>query len=190
MQISLRKAAALQVAINDAVKALNLAHEVTINEFQDAETEISRVATEFKTSLDRRQALLSTLYEIRSAVANANHSAEINDRLAAVARLEKDIQFFNGFASKAVRQSAEVVEGKLNKLRNRKEESRSSLYGYNDTVDTTVFTREDLDGFRRTVAAAKKAKQKLQDELLEANVRTQIELGAVAETVLKQEGLI
>jgi hypothetical protein len=36
----------------------------------------------------------------------------------------------------------------------------------------------------------KKAKQKLQDELLEINVRTEIELSADAVTVLTAEGLL
>ena len=79
----------------------------------------------------------------------------------------------------------------MDKLRNDKSDSsRRSIYGYNDTVDTSVFTKEDLDGFRREVARAKKAKQKLQDEILELNVQTVIQLSEKTVATLQAEGLL
>jgi hypothetical protein len=51
-----------------------------------------------------------------------------------------------------------------------------------------VLTAEDLKSFRTEAAAAKKAKQKLQDELLEINVRTEIDVADV--DFLTAEGLI
>jgi uncharacterized protein YdcH (DUF465 family) len=57
-----------------------------------------------------------------------------------------------------------------------KEESR--LYGRFDTLDTGIFTKEEIEGFKRSVADLKRQKQKLQDTLLELNVRTEIELSA------------
>jgi hypothetical protein len=51
-----------------------------------------------------------------------------------------------------------------------------------------VLTAEDLRGFRTAAATAKKAKQKLQDELLEINVRTEINVADV--DFLTAEGLI
>jgi len=59
-----------------------------------------------------------------------------------------------------------------------------------DTVTSSVFDRTDLEGFRRAVAAAKKQKQKIQDELLEANVRNEVELSAATVAVLTTEGLL
>jgi hypothetical protein len=47
-----------------------------------------------------------------------------------------------------------------------------------------------LDAFRKSVAKAKKAKQKLQDEILELNVQTVIQLSDKAVTMLQAEGLI
>jgi hypothetical protein len=191
MNISLRKASAIQNSINDTVKSIEFEATVKINEFQDAEQEIARVAETFKSNLTRRTALIDSLYEIRKAVGEANTQVGVVNRLADVAHLEKQIQFYNGLAGKGVRESAVVVAGRLDKIRNDKgEHRRSSIYGYSDTVDTTVFTKEDLDGFRRVVATAKKQKQKLQDEILELNVRTEIKLSAQAEATLQAEGLI
>lgn len=190
MEITLRKASALQNAINDAVKGITLVPSIRINEFQNAEAEVSKAAQEFNANVFRRVALTDVLYEIRKAVSRANAQAGVNDKLADVAQLEKDVQFFTGLAGNDVREDAVVLEGKLNKIRNRKEESRASIYGMGEDVSTSVLERKDVDLFRAKAAEAKKAKQKLQDELLELNVRTTITLSGKAVDVLKHEDLI
>lgn len=190
MNITLRKANAIQISINDALKGISFETQVKINEFQDAEAEIARVASELKTNLTRRDALNEALYEIRKSVSGANTHSGIDTRLADVANLEKQIQFYNGLAGKTVRESEAVVAGRLDKIRNDKSDNRRSIYGYNDTVDTSVLTREDLEGFRRQVAKIKKSKQKVQDEILELNVQTTIELSTAAEATLAGEGLL
>ncbi len=190
MNISLRKANALQNSINETIKGLDFDVLVKINEFQDAETEISKAANAVKTNIQRRNSLNSALYEIRKSVSGANTQVSIDNRLADVAHLEKQIQFYNGLAGNKVRESEKVIAGRLDKIRNDKGENRRSIYGYNDTVDTTVFTKEDLDGFRKEVAKAKKAKQKLQDEILELNVQTLITLSADTQSILQAEGLL
>ena len=190
MKISLRKASALQNSINDLVKGLDFEVQVKINEFQVSEQEISRVATALCKNLERRENLLTALYQVRKAVSKANSEAGIDSKLADVALLEKQIQFYTGLAGNKVRDSHAVVEGRLEKIRNDKSESRRTLYGYNDTVDTTVLNQEDLDGFRQRAAEAKKAKQKLQDEILELNVQTQITVDEQNVKALQAEGLI
>jgi hypothetical protein len=191
MNISLRKANALQNSINDTVKGLQFETTVKINEFQEAEQEIAKAASALCENLTRRDALVDTLYEIRKSVSGANTQVGIDSRLADVAHLEKQIQFYNGLAGNKVRESEKVVAGRLDKIRNDKSESsRRSIYGYSDTVDTSVLLKEDLDGFRKSVAKAKKAKQKLQDEILELNVQTVIQLSDKAVTMLQAEGLL
>jgi hypothetical protein len=186
MKITLRKANALQLAIGEAVKNIDIKTDVKINEFQDGETEIARVATEFQANLARRTQLMDAMYEIRKAVSVANSAAGVDVKLADVAQLEKQVQFYNGLAGKTVRDSADVVAGKLKRLS--EVEAKSRMYGYGDTVDTSVLTAEDIKSFRTAAATAKKAKQKLQDELLEINVRTEIEVANV--DFLTAEGLL
>ena len=188
MKITLRKANALQLAIGEAVKNVDVKTDVKINEFQEGEIEIARVAAEFKANMARRTQLMDAMYAIRKAVSVANSAAGVDVKLADVAQLEKQVQFYNGLAAKAVRESEKVVEGQLAKLRDSKDDTRRSIYGYASTVDTSVLTAEDLKSFRTAVANAKKAKQKLQDELLEINVRTEIEVADV--DFLTSEGLL
>jgi hypothetical protein len=190
MKITLRKANALQLAIGEAVKNISVETDVKINEFQNGEAEILRVAAEFQENLVRRDRLVEAMYEIRKSVSVANSAAGVDDKLADVARFEKHLQFYNGLAGKKVREDAVVVAGQLTKLRESKDDSRRSIYGYASTVDTSVLTAEDIRGFRTAAATAKKAKQKLQDELLEINVRTEITLAQDTVQFLTAEGLI
>ena len=191
MNISLRKASAFQASINDALKSISFETQVKINEFQDAEQEVARTNKELVENIRRRDALQTALYEIRKSVSGANTQVGIDNRLADVAHLEKEIQFYNGLASNKVRESEKVIAGRLEKLRNDKgEHRRASIYGYSDTVDTSVLVKEDIDSFRRMVAKAKKSKQKLQDDILELNVQTVIQLSEKTVATLQAEGLI
>jgi hypothetical protein len=190
MNISLRKASIIQNNINDAVKSIKIDAQIKLNEFQDSEQVISQSAAELCNNLIRWDGLVSALYEIRKSVGAANSQAGIDNRLADVAHLEKQIQFYSGLAGNAVREDNKVLVGRLDKIRNGKDEHRRSIYGYADTVDTSVFTNADLDGFRRVVSKAKKDKQKLQDEILELNVQTTIQLTDTVVKTLQAEGLI
>jgi hypothetical protein len=190
MKINLRKANALQLSIQDTIKSIKFDTEVKINEFQVAEDEITRLRNDFAAKQERHRGLLNSLYDIRKAVSQANSAQGVDIKLADVALMDKKIQYLAELAGKTVRDSVEVVSGKMEKLRNRKEDTRSLYYGHDATVDTSIFTQEDIAGFRIAVSMGKKAKQKLQDELLEINVRTEIEISADVVTVLTTEGLL
>lgn len=174
MNITLRKANAVQLAINEMIKGLTFETSVQLNEFEDPSAQIAAVRDTFDTHFATRTKLVGALYEIRKAVARANADAGINDMLAEVAMLEKELQFNNTFASKTARLSDAVIAGKMEKIKGMKEESR--LYGRYDTVDTGIFRKDEIEVFKSNVADLKRQKQKLQDALLELNVQTEIEL--------------
>ena len=190
MNISLRKANAVQNSINDAIKSIDLKTEITINEFQNPENEIAVAASKIRSDIARRNSLFTTLYEIRKAVSTANHTAGIDSRLADIAHLEKQIQNFSALSGKEVAESMDVVKGKLSKIKERPADARASIYGYNDSVSTSVLAAADIASFKAQVSTAKKAKQKLQDEVLELNIRTEIALSEQTVQTLTQEGLV
>jgi hypothetical protein len=190
MKINLRKANALQLSVQEAIKSIKFDTDVKINEFQVAEDEIAKARDAFAAKQERHRGLLNSLYDIRKAVSRANSAQGVDVKLADVALMDKKIQYLADLAGKTVRESVEVVAGKMDRLRNRKEDTRNLYYGHDASVDTSIFTQEDIAGFRTAVSMGKKAKQKLQDELLDINVRTEIELGADAVTVLTAEGLL
>ena len=190
MKISLRKANALQNSINEAIKNIRLDSEIRINEFQNAEVEWARAHTEFHTNLTRKLNLTNALYAIRKEVAIGNVAASIDIRLTEVANIEKNIQIYTDAANKPEREDAVVLNGKLEKIRNQPDTTRASLYGRHDEVETGVVTESDISDFRKFLAEAKKAKQRLQDQILEANVRTEITLDQATVDLLTAEGLL
>jgi hypothetical protein len=189
MNITLRKANAIQNSINDVIKSIQVNGIVSINEFQNAEDLISARAKEAVAAYERKMDLTNALYSIRGAVAGANGTAGIDSRLTEVARLDKAIAMAKEMSELTVRTEANVITGKLDKIKNRKEESRS-IYGREDEVNTGVLTQATVDQFKTSVLKLKKSKQKLQDEILELNVRTEITLSEQAVAVLSREGLL
>lgn len=187
MKVTLRKANVIQASINEALKGLEFSDTVSINEFQNAQDVLTTANARFIENVLRRQLLLDALYDIRTQVGEANHKANIDGRLAEVARLEKDIQFFAKFAASRVHEDPQVIAGKLSKIRNRKDES---YYGRDEFVITAILAVDQVEKFKATVADLKKRKQKLQDELLEANVRTEIELSATTVSTLTKENIL
>ncbi len=189
MNISLRKASALQNSINDAIKGIDLKGQVTLTEFHAPVMEIDKATTAFKTNLDRRDSLVVALYYIRKQVSASNNAAGVDEKLTEIAYLDKQIQNYTALSVNEVREQEAVVLGKLDKIKNRKEDTRS-IYGFENTVATSVFTEADIKSFKAYVNGAKKAKQKLQDEVLELNVRTEIFLNAETVQTLTSEALL
>jgi len=173
MKLTLRKANAIQAAINEMIKGLDLSTTVTLNEFEDTEEQIQTVRDRFWTHAATRSKLVMALYEIRAKVAGANAAAGINDMLANVAHLEKEIGFYNMLASKGAQTALRVLNGQLKKLAEVKDEG----FGYSRRdVVTSIFSEDEINDFKRMAADKKRQKQSLQDTLLELNVQTEIEL--------------
>ena len=189
MKITLRKANALQNSINEALRHIDVKTKVSLNEFQDAEGVLAVSAAEAKKNIERKVSLTNALYDIRGGVGYVNHTAGVDEKLTEIARIEKQIQLYSAYVGVEVREAATVIAGKLEKIRAGKDERRS-IYGYGDTVDTGVFSADDIAGFKAVVANLKKQKQALQDAVLEANVRNEVVLKQVTVDTLTAENLL
>ncbi len=191
MQISLRKANAVQAGINDAIKGIKIETALELNEFQDVVAELKKANDALFTNDSRRQRLLLSLYNIRGLVGTANAQSGIDLKLATAAFIEKRIAQLDELAKLAAVTDLAVIHGKLEKIRNDKSEtSRSRIYGYNDTVSTTVISQEQIDQIKTEIQNLKKQKQKLSDEILELNIKTEIPLSDDVVKTLTDEGLI
>lgn len=192
MKITLRKASALQNAIQEAVKNIDVTVKVELNEFERPDVALSTANLKLISADQRRTALTKALYTIRAQVGTANAECGINERLAKAAYVDKRIGQLTGLVgTEAVQDSMTVIEGKLEKLKApASENSRRSIYGYSDTVGTGVLSQAQVDAFKAEQLALKKDKQKLNDEVLELNVRTEIALSDETVAVLTSEGLV
>lgn len=190
MNLSLRKANAIQNLINDLLKNITIVDTVNLNEFEDAEALIAGKAQESVNAFQRQVNLIEALYDIRSNVASANNATGITEMLTKIARLDKLIAANQKMAERTVRTSAEVISGKLTKIRNTKEDGRFSMYDRYNEISTGVATESNNEVYKRLVADHKREKQRLQDAVLEANVRNEIIIDAMTENTLRTEGLI
>lgn len=191
MNISLRKASALQNSINDAIKAIKIETTVELNEFQDSQAVLLKANETLFANDARRQRLLLALYNIRGLVGTANAQCGIDLKLATAAFVDKRVGQLEEFAKLEAVTDIAIINGKLEKIKNDKGEGRvSRIYGYNDTVSTTVIGREQIDAVNAEIKNLKKQKQKLNDEILELNIKTEVPLSEDVVKTLQTEGLI
>lgn len=172
MQITLRKANAVQTAINEAIKGLDLSTNVTLNEFEGVQDQIDAVRERFWKDSETRTGLVMALYQIRAKVAQANAASGINDHLARIAYLDKQINHNTILAGKNVQTSLRVLNGQISK----DAEAKSDVYYGRQATTTSIFTQQEIESFKHAAADYKREKQKLQDILLELNIQTKIEL--------------
>lgn len=193
MDISLRKAAALQLSIGEALKELPLDTSLTVSIYdQDPEAKISAKATTWASAMTRRAGLLDALYGVRVRMGAANQSAGVNDRLAELARLERDVQLYTQLARQEPREAPEILSARTERLRTR-EPAPTARFGGSEpqeTVEAGIFGQGDIDGFRSELRRLTRRRQTLKDELLELNASTRIGLDPAIVATLEKEELI
>ena len=190
MNITLRKASALQNSIQEYIKGIEIKLTATLNEFEDAETTLSALNNRLLAADEHRNKLTNTLYRVRSLVGIANATSGISDKLAECAFIDKRIGHMTALAGSDVQDSLAVINGKLDKLRNDNSDNRHRIYGYTDTVTVGVLREDQITAYKGIVLQLKKQKQKLNDEILELNVRTEITLSEDLLAPLKEVGLV
>lgn len=190
MNISLRKANTIQNSIQESIKSIDIVTVIDINEFQDHEQELKRANDELFNNDARRQKLLLTLYNIRGLVSAANSQSGIDLNLTKAAFIDKRISQLEEISRSKPMGDLTVIKGKLDKIRTRSDDGKSSLYGREETVSTSVLTKEQLSQARAEIVNLKKQKQQINDEVLEANIKTEIPLSEDIVNLLKAEGII
>lgn len=187
MKLTLRKANAIQSVINDELKSLDLDTSITLNEFEGLTDQIGTARDNFFKNAAKRTNFTVALYEIRSEVAKANASVGINDMLSSVAYFEKQIGHYTRLASRGPQTALRVLLGQIKKIADIKEDGYG--HGRRDTI-TSIFTEEEIEQFIKNVSNFKREKQKLKDQLLELNIRTEIELSKGTAEFLVNAGIL
>jgi hypothetical protein len=190
MNITLRKANALQNSITETMRGIEIKTHIDINEFQSVEEELQRANNTLMINDGRRQKLLLAVYNIRGLVATANASSGIDLALTKAAFIDKRISQLEELASVSSITALDVIKGKLDKIKNRKDDARSSLYGRDDVVTTSIVAAEQIEQAKNEIKNLKKQKQKINDEVLELNIKTEIPLSEDVVATLTAEGLI
>jgi hypothetical protein len=189
MNITLRKANAIQNSIQETIRGIEIKTHIDINEFQDAAAELQTANNTLFANDTRRQRLLLALYNIRGLVGAANAQSGIDTKLATAAFVDKRVSQLEELAQTKPVTTLEVINGRLEKIRNRKDEGRG-IYSRDESVSTSVIAEGQLNQIRAEIKNLKKQKQKINDEILELNIKTEIPLNEDVVDTLKVEGLI
>lgn len=190
MNISLRKANAVQNSIQETLRSINVKTSIDINEFQSVEQELQRANSEVFVNDSRRQKLLLAVYNIRGLVGSANAASGIDLKLTTAAFVDKRVAQLEELAKVLPVTELAVLNGKLDKIKKSPAESRSRLYGVEETVSTTVISAEQIAQVKAEISNLKKQKQKINDEVLELNIKTEVPLSEDVVATLTAEGLI
>ena len=194
MQITLRKANAVQSEIRKAIAAKNVSDTVSITEFTtNVDGVLNKAMDDFATDVTRKVALNTALFNIRKSVAQVNASVGISDILADVELIDAKMAVYSAVSTKDVAKSLNEITARIEKIKTAPADvtSRSAIYGdrYNN-VETSVVGQSLLDVSKDIVKQLKREKQTLQDKLLTLNVNKTIDIHQVDEMVLKIEGII
>lgn len=191
MHITLRKAASLQLALQEAARKIALKDQISISQYQDHTAVLEQAVNDLRANVARKLGINTAVYEIRKLVSQANSRAGIDTRLGELASVTQSISILEGLVAHGVREEDVVIAGKLNKLRSAPVDSRSSLYGMgSESVEAYVMPKEDHENYRALLAGLKRDKQRLQDQLLELNVSTTINLPKEVVDILETERLV
>jgi hypothetical protein len=191
-KLNLRKAAATQTILQDLLKSINVANSIELNEFQDPATAINEANGKLFANDTRRNDVLMSIYSIRSLVGLQNAISGVGSKLTQIAYIDKRIsQLEQLIADVTPMLDMDVIQGKLEKIRTRvNDNSRASIYGLNDEVRTSVLSTDQIENIRGVIRDLRKQKSALNDEILELNIKSEIELTPDVEAVLTREGLI
>ena len=191
MKLNLRKASALQIAINDQIAATEMPISVTIERY-DIPADVTQKATvKFREGLTKKRELFDVLYSIRQKTSAASEQAGVSRLLAENAHIEKLISLLSPLVSVRVFAKTEAqLDAALADLQ--KETTQQAQYGYQkrDSFETGVVTEDQSKAWSKDIAYLKRNKQTISDALLEANIKNEIEVSEKEEVILKKYGIL
>ena len=194
MQVNLRKANAIQAEIRKAISNVKTEVNTTVTEFTVSIVDaMDKAKAEFLAAVKRKEQLNAALFDIRAAVGRANAQAGVGDLLAEVERIDGKLNIIAVVANATVAKTFDELRARVEKLKANStgENSRLALYGDRySNVESSVVDQGTIDAAKAEVKALKRAKQDLQDKLLNVNVGTTVTLSADTVSVLKEEGIL
>ena len=186
MKINLRKASQLERDVQTLISDLQdqLEGRIELDEFSKPLDEIERALFTFNKLMTEITQLRDVVFHIRKAVATTNARVGITDLLAEKAKLEQNIKMLSRYTKNY------PVLGDMQKLHRRVEAMMKSEDSYKDTIMTSIVSeamkfqlKEDVKNFKRDL-------RRIDADLLECNIKNDIELESTMVTLLQEEGLL
>lgn len=189
MKLTLRKANALQLLINEQISATTIHTQATVGKYDDPVQAVIHAGTIFTASLNKTKSLLATLYSIREKVAGSGYEAGIPTILSEIAHIDKLTGVLKPLASlSSFAPSEEILREAHADLK--KDPGNTASYSRRDSFTTGAIPQGWIPSYIQELSTLRKRKQSLSDKLLELNIKHEIELSEEEEITLKQYDLI
>jgi hypothetical protein len=191
MEMTLRKAAALQLAINEQIQQTEMPVTVTVTRYVNPAEVTDKGRKKFIAGLAKKRDLLGALYSIRNRVAGASEKAGVSTLLAKIAHADKLIGILTSLA--AVKDfemtDTQLLAAQDDLKRDSTADARLS-YMRRDQFEASLISEAAVTAFKDEIANLKKEKQELSDLLLTANVTSKISLSEQEESILMKYGIL
>lgn len=189
MKLTLRKANALQLLINEQISATSISTQVSVGKYDDPIAAVIHAGEVFQASLAKTRFLLEVLYSIREKVAKSSHAAGVSTILSEVAHIDKLTGVLKPLASTSSFAPAEnvLLEAHADL---KKEVSQASYSQRAGAFQTGAIPQGWIPAYLKEISELRKRKQSLSDKLLELNIQNEIELAGNEEEILKKYDLI
>ena len=182
MNISLRKANAVQLLINEKLSEA-VVGTVTITKYDEVESSVKTAEIKLVNDIQTKRSLLAVLYSIRKKVAKSSMEVGIADLLTDLAAIEKEAAFAKQLQGMPVNKfDNEQIKNILADIVTQKDSYGRSK----DAVTVGLFSEPANLALKDEINTLRKKKTDISDKLLHLNVSTEIQLDEKESSVLKE----
>jgi hypothetical protein len=190
MEVSLRKADQLANAVKELLTDNSMSTAITLNAFDvNWKVKMTAAREEVEKKVERLDRLYTTLCEIRKVVGRANAESGINDLLANDNLCKQKIAIRGSIMDAEAAGDDETIGSNLEARKTPGEQGR---FGWDRTFDMAVnlLDKRYLGYAKAEVAALKRTRRNISDELISKNVTVKVKLSEYVVENLKAENLI
>jgi hypothetical protein len=189
MELSLRKARKLESKILTAIDQIAVPTEVEVRAKSSTfSTERYTAYEKLRSNMSVRTELSEARFLIRNLISEANHKVGINALMADRERLLAQLALVRTLES-APTATNEEVEDLVYATRTQLERGEVQ-YRLKVTATVPVFTTENLDKLKASIAATRQRVEEIEDELTQKNAGTKVKLSDSLVTLLKRYSLV
>lgn len=190
MKVSLRKANAIQLTINEEINSTPLETTVSIGRFDTPQVVMTGAVSKLNDAYIKRIDLTKAIYAIRKLIASANQISGISDLLTDMAHIQATVKFSKPLS--AVTQyapDAAVLAAQHHDLTEEKAPERG--YGSRrDSISVALVEQKFAEQMKDQLIGLRKTQQTISDKILELNIKTEIELNEDTAMLLKQYSIV
>ena len=191
MKISLRKANTIQELVGEALQQpLESPTNLDVMAIDEWKDELRFARKTFLSEMATRAQLVSARYEVRKRISEENAKQGVTTLLATLAETDTMINLMKrNVVDLTASDKYDVVEKKLERKITLLDKE-GLHYNRSDTYDVSIIDAETIKTYKEKVKVLKRKRQRITDELLEKNIRSEIELPSWAVDLLREHGLI